>query len=1115
MTTAHRRIVRIVAIYAAFAAAWILLSDKVLEGVVEDPALRTHVSIAKGWAFVAVTSGLLYALMRRAWRLTEEAIAQRLESLSLLETIANGVDDAVFAKDTAGRYLLFNQAAARFVGKTVPEVLGQDDRALFPPEQAGMLMELGVRVMREGVTRTREEILSLPDGSTRVFLATKGPLRSPDGRLLGIFGISRDITAQKAALAALQASEERLHLFIERAPAALAMFDRNMVYLAASRRWIDDYGLGDDTVVGRSHYELLPEIPERWHEAHRRGLAGEIVRVDEDRFDRLDGRTQWLRWEILPWHQADGVGGIVIFSEDITARKQAAEALRRSEQRYRDMFEDSPHPMWVFDLDSLAFLAVNDAAVAHYGYRRDEFLTRSLRDMLAPEDLPALGDAIEQIAAGHYRPSVWTHVRKDGSRIQVEMSVRELEFDGHRAATVIAHDMTRRLEAEAALRKLSQVVEQSPDSIVITNAAGRIEYVNDAFLHSSGRTRDTTVGQHARILKSGLTPDTTYAALRTAMAAGQAWKGEFVSRHCDGTEYVELALITPIRQPDGTVSHFVAIKEDITEKRRLGAELERYRHHLEELVAERTSALRATTAKLLDTQFAMDSVGIGIHWVDADSGRFTYVNRFSAGLLGYTEQEMLQLSVPDVDPHFPPDAYRAIAERIRREGRIQIETAERHKDGHPVPVELTIYHLAGREGGERGRFIVFLTEITRRKEAEAALHLAKSAAVAANQAKSAFLANMSHEIRTPMNAILGFTRLLQRSPLSAEQTEQVDKIGAAGEHLLSIINDVLDLSKIEADKLHLEETDFPASALLDGVRSLIGELAQTKGLEVTIDYGNLPTYLRGDPTRLRQALLNYASNAIKFTARGSIHLAAHVLVEEGDALLVRFEVRDSGVGIAPEKLGQLFQAFSQVDSSTTRRFGGTGLGLAITHRLAGLMGGETGVDSTPGQGSLFWFTARLKRGRPVAEALRTRTPEDAEVQLRARHAGARILLVEDDAINQEVALSLLADTGLVVDVAENGARAVAMAGAAPYELILMDMQMPVMDGLAATRALRAQPAMQQTPIIAMTANAFAEDRRHCLAVGMNDFLPKPVEPDALFGMLLRWLPDGDGSQGTR
>ncbi|HNA49165.1 MAG TPA: PAS domain-containing protein, partial [Nitrospira sp.] len=229
MTTAHRRIVRIVAIYAAFAAAWILLSDKVLEGVVEDPALRTHVSIAKGWAFVAVTSGLLYALMRRAWRLTEEAIAQRLESLSLLETIANGVDDAVFAKDTAGRYLLFNQAAARFVGKTVPEVLGQDDRALFPPEQAGMLMELGVRVMREGVTRTREEILSLPDGSTRVFLATKGPLRSPDGRLLGIFGISRDITAQKAALAALQASEERLHLFIERAPAALAMFDRNMV----------------------------------------------------------------------------------------------------------------------------------------------------------------------------------------------------------------------------------------------------------------------------------------------------------------------------------------------------------------------------------------------------------------------------------------------------------------------------------------------------------------------------------------------------------------------------------------------------------------------------------------------------------------------------------------------------------------------------------------------------------------------------------------------------------------------------------------------------------------------------------------------------------------------
>ena len=1093
MTTAHRRIVRIVAIYAAFAAAWILLSDKVLEGVVEDPALRTHVSIAKGWAFVAVTSGLLYALMRRAWRLTEEAIAQRLESLSLLETIANGVDDAVFAKDTAGRYLLFNQAAARFVGKTVPEVLGQDDRALFPPEQAGMLMELGVRVMREGVTRTREEILSLPDGSTRVFLATKGPLRSPDGRLLGIFGISRDITAQKAALAALQASEERLHLFIERAPAALAMFDRNMVYLAASRRWIDDYGLGDDTVVGRSHYELLPEIPERWHDAHRRGLAGEIVRVDEDRFDRLDGRTQWLRWEILPWHQAGGVGGIVIFSEDITARKQAAEALRRSEQRYRDMFEDSPHPMWVFDLDSLAFLAVNDAAVAHYGYRRDEFLSRGVRDLLAPEELPALGDALERIVAGLDRPSLWTHVRKDGSRIQVEMSVRELEFDGHRAATVIAHDMTRRLEAEAALRKLSQVVEQSPDSIVITNAAGRIEYVNDAFLHSSGRTRDTTVGQHARILKSGLTPDTTYAALRTAMAAGQAWKGEFVSRHCDGTEYVELALITPIRQPDGTVSHFVAIKEDITEKRRLGAELERYRHHLEELVAERTSALRATTAKLLDTQFAMDSVGIGIHWVDADSGRFTYVNRFSAGLLGYTEQEMLQLSVPDVDPHFPPDAYRAIAERIRREGRIQIETAERHKDGHPVPVELTIYHLAGREGGERGRFIVFLTEITRRKEAEAALHQAKSAAVAANQAKSAFLANMSHEIRTPMNAILGLTHLLARDAIQPLQQARLEKVGAAAKHLLQVINDILDLSKIEAGKMVLEDTEFALDDLVAGSLEMVHGRAADKGLELVLDTDHLPPRLRGDPTRLAQALINLLSNAVKFTEHGSVDVRVSLLARQGEALLLRFAVRDTGIGIAPERRQDLFAPFSQADTSTTRRFGGTGLGLAISRRLVALMGGELELDSEPGRGSTFRFTLDFRRGpdsRLSASAL----------------AGLDVLIVDDNAVSRaalRITASALGWHPVTVDSGEAAVqhvRARHAAGDTPsHMVIVLDWQMPDMDGIAVARAIRAMASGKPTPPIVLMATAYS--RATVLAQPDSDvadaILTKPVTPSAL------------------
>ncbi|MFZ1642463.1 MAG: PAS domain-containing protein, partial [Candidatus Contendobacter sp.] len=816
---------------------------------------------------IAASAVLFRQRQQLAASLREQALQAEKQRVSqLLDAIAQNSTDAIFAKDVESRYLLFNREATRVTGKSAEAVLGRDDTAIFPPEQAALVRASDRQVMADNRAVTFQQDLVTVDGE-RTFLTTKGPLHDDAGQTIGLLGIARDITERQWAETAVRVSEERFRTILRSIGDAVIATDilGRVVLLNPTAETLT--GWSDDAARDKPLDEIFHLVNEETREEVENpvarvlregavlGLANHTVLVARDGTERPIANAG------APIRDDRGATtGVVLVFRDQTVERTLQKALWDSETFTRDILNSVTSHLAVLDRDGAIvtvneswrrFARENSVEPGQPAWRTDlgvNYLA-VCREASGEwsEGAMAAHDGIQAVLAG--RLSCFTLEYPCHSPCEqrwFSMTATPLETDD--GGVVVAHtNITGRKRAETALEWergfLKALVRTVPDLVWLKDPEGVYLACNPRFERFYGAREAEILGKTDYDFVDRELADFFRAKDRAAIAAGQSSVNEEEVTFADDGHLELLETIkTPMFDAEGWLIGVLGVGRDITERKRITTELDQHRHHLEKLVENRTAELVA----------------------------------------------------------------------------------------------------------------------------------AKNAAEAANRTKSAFLANMSHEIRTPMNAIVGFTHLLQRAEPTPEQAEQLDKVAAAAQHLLAILNNIFDLSTIEADRLELEQADFPLPALLDHVRSLIADSAKAKGLAVEIDGDAVPVWLRGDATRLRQALLNYAGNAVKFTERGTITLRARLVEETSDHLLVRFEVQDTGIGLAPEQKTRIFQAFEQADTSTTRQYGGTGLGLTITRRLAELMGGATGVESQPGAGSTFWFTARLERGRgvhPAAEAL--------------------------------------------------------------------------------------------------------------------------------------------------
>ena len=904
------------------------------------------------------------------------------------------------------------------------------------------------------------------------------PIFDHQGKITNYIAIKEDITEKKNIEEKLLINSNRLENVADNSRTVIWEMDAEGNYTYINENGAQIFGYLVNEIIGRNHEELLPSTQKSESIIVQSNDGFEILRSGhslhnyESQIVKKDGTIIWVSTSATPIFSEDNqIIGYMGSDNDITSRK----LLEEENKKFKTIADQGNTGNGIVSMDG-TLIYVNEAFSKMHGYESEELLGLNLMMLHGEEDHKHVEQLLELIKTkGGFSATEVNRTRKDGTRFPSLMSAMIITNSQNEPQFMSANviDITEMKQKEAEIHKLSLAIEQSPVAVVITDLDGVVQYVSPAFETITGYDSNEVIGQHTRILSSGLTKPSVYQELWNTILSGKTWKGEWINKKKSGELFFESASITPFKDEKGEISYFLAVKENVTQRK-----------NTEDALRKSEEQFRLL--------FSESPVSILIH--DKDTGDIIDCNPESLRMVGVSSINEIIEFINDKSSNFLDLYFKQILS-VSKDRPTQFEGEFTKANGEQIWVRVS---LSSFEIWGVMRVLSIAMDITNQKQAEQEI-IARQVAEEANRVKSVFFSNMSHEIRTPLNAINGFAQILRKdTSLTPKQAEHVKTILRSGEHLIGLINDILDISKIEAGRLTIYESEFNLHELLDDIQMMFAVSTREKKLYFEFETNNnIPKFLISDEAKLRQILINLVGNAIKFTTNGGITVRVRLGQQIKAFVPLNIEVSDTGDGISQEDMDRLFDPFWQ--SSTGQSVGGTGLGLPITKNIVELMGGRITVETKLGIGSTFKFHILAKPSNRVLESIPLK--QHNVVGIDHTNDPFRVLVVDDRLENREVLRELLTPIGFEVLESENGLEAVESFESFKPDAILMDMRMSVMDGYEATRMIREKENGSSVLIIGITASVFKDDLIKVKEAGADEVINKPFKFEELFNLL--------------